>query len=181
MATNRHKRNNKILTTYYQSDDEVMDMGDEGLMGEGMTGETAARLMSGFATDNLNSDTTYSHIPWCEHDEEKDISRFAIADQDHDTLIVTVETYEDHYERQSQVVSPAVDPHVTRQHRDEQSRLAIAAGKILETIEANLELVSEGVNYNYKRKQQLSSLHQTLSELFVDMDLSRWMVRRPRQ
>ena len=38
----------------------------EGLMGEGATGETAARLMSGFATDNLNSDTTYSHIPWCE-------------------------------------------------------------------------------------------------------------------
>ena len=33
MAISRSKRDGKILTTYYQSDDEVMDMGDEGLMG----------------------------------------------------------------------------------------------------------------------------------------------------
>ena len=185
MAISRSKRDGKILTTYYQSDDEVMDMGDEGLMGEGATGETAARLMHAFAHDNLNSDTTYSHIVWAEHDEEKDISRFCIADQDHEALVVTVETVEDHYERQRLMRKAKdvttlldVDPHVHREHRDEMSNLAIAAGKILDTLETNIELVSSGVNYNYKRKTELEQLYQAFAQLLFDMDVSRWMPRR---
>jgi|SRR5215212_887403 len=183
MAINRRKRDGTILTTYYQSNEEVMEMGDEGLMGEGMTGETCARIMTGFAADNLNSDTTYSHIPWCEHDEETDISRFAIADQDHDTLIVTVEAHEDHYERQSMWRKylrdnpTQADPHLVRELRDERTTLSIAARKILDTIDTNLELVSSGVNYHYGRKQELAQLRQSFLDLVRDMGIQAWVTR----
>jgi hypothetical protein len=187
LAIHRQKRDNNILTTYSQADNDVWEMGEEGLMGEGATGETAARLMASFAHDNLSSDTTYSHIPWCEHEEDTDISRFCIADQDHEALVVTVESVEDHYERQRmwreylRDTPRLADPHVVRQLRDERDRLQIAGRQILDIVQTNIDTVSEGVNYDYKRKQQLTQFKDTLIELFTDLGLGSYVTRRQRR